>query len=208
MIAGMRGLRRTLAIAGVVAGLAGVQATSAIAASEWIRDMSSGLVVDVRWGSTAEGAPLHLWPDNGSQAQRFDRIWIWESTEQRWHFQLRAGHSGLCLAPPSPYEQYWYSNGTIPLAQHACDSSAIWQRWVDRSFVTSSGVRQHVLENQLPYYGSFDPSGNWAFYSRPCLDVQNGPEPNQPGMTVGLFRCHGDGWALKNQHFQVQWSRF
>lgn len=183
-------LRRRIAIVVCVAVGALAGASSAGAASYFIEDQWSLLLVDIQWGSTAVYAPAQLWSNNGSQAQRFDKISVYPSQG----FLLRAGHSGLCLSP-DPRQSL--SNG-VRVVQVPCNSGDNRQRWYEWWFYQAPGVEHHVLEN----LGWPHPFGN----EHGCLDIQNGPGANQPGMAIGLWDCVWDGWALKNQGFLIRWS--
>jgi len=40
-----------------------------------IKSNLSGLLLDVKWGDTSKGTPVHMWPRNGTSAQKWNVIY-------------------------------------------------------------------------------------------------------------------------------------
>ncbi|WP_037834337.1 RICIN domain-containing protein [Streptomyces sp. NRRL S-481] len=96
------------------------QAASAAPASGTVYTLANaagGKLMDVRYGSTAPGAPIVQWPSNNAAHQQ----WLLSRTSSG-AYTIRSANSGLCLDTPAP------QSSTRQLVQNPCDGSGN-QHW-------------------------------------------------------------------------------
>ena len=159
-----------------------------------ITNSFSGLKADVMWASTAAYAGVFLWPNNASRSQEFDALGPSDG-----YFQLRARHSGLCLALDS--RETTYRNGT-PVIQKKCSKTLQSSYWrvrtvgervrCDGDTCTTASAVYPTLQNR---------------YTGRCLDARNPAGGRPPARAVlQQWSCigTGDDWNAGNQLFSVR----
>ncbi|MFI9583927.1 RICIN domain-containing protein [Streptomyces sp. NPDC052236] len=80
-------------------------------------ERTSGMLMDVKYGSTAPGVPVVQWPSHNGANQQ----WLLTRTGSG-AFTIRSANSGLCLDTPAP------QSSTRQLVQNPCDGSGN-QQW-------------------------------------------------------------------------------
>lgn len=169
------------------------------AANRIIRNVRSGLVLDVVGAQTNDGQPVILFQQNGGLNQLFDmKDFGFTSPGNFQVVTIIAKHSGLCIAN-ADFSAHTQDNG-IPIVQTVCRTGG--QNWIIEP------IGKPKSECGPPGPGCFPIGFKLESENGKCLDARNPKFPTPPlrGAVLQQFTCArdiNDRWFV-NQTFKFE----
>ncbi len=134
----------------------------------------TGNCVDVDGNSSSNGANVHEWDCNSSDAQRF----VAEDMGSGF-YRLRHKNTDKCIQVDCPEQSGACMAAGRNITQWTCDGSS-WKQW---RFFSYNGYYQMQNRNNTGY----------------CLDVQGGDTHTANGTNIALWTCGSSGTTKGNQ---------